>query len=147
MESRTKEREPNQWRLVLGRLVNQGFMESGVASSEDDSESKLRMTQKGLKYLEDLTQHASSARPRLVPQGVSLPPHGPVAHFNRPIGPKLRELGVSTEMLEAKVRGLPAAEREQVLKDYAASLEVQLDWTNRLIREARAAPSNHRKLG
>jgi len=132
-------------RTVLGRLAAQGYVRSDLASASSEEEATVVPLKRASRYLEDL---ALRSRPSFIPPSAGaepiVRPRGPSAS-GIPAAPAAREFRLSLAALEARASKLPPQERERVLREYAAGLEAQLDWTNRLIRETRRAELSSRR--
>lgn len=133
--------------LLLERLARQGYVESKAASAIEDHRASLRLTKKASRYLEDLALYPQTSQ-RLSGLGrVSLRSFRLTAPFNRPVGPAgpvRRGLGVAKEILEARTSTLSPLEKQRILRDYVASVEGQLDWTNQLLREKKPISFSNR---
>jgi len=121
---------------ILKKLVSEGLIKADSTSAEEPTRRVYHITPKGTEELAKSKEMFASFQHRwgfLRKLFIELIDPEHLADFF--VDGANRQFQVAQELLESKADQLPDSEVEYILKEYALTLERQLNWTNRMISQ------------
>jgi DNA-binding PadR family transcriptional regulator len=121
---------------ILKKLVSEGLIKADPSSAEEPTRRVYHITPKGTDELAKSKEVFASFQHRwgfLRKLFIELIDPEHLADFF--VDGSNRQFQLAQEMLESKADKLPDSEVEYILKEYALSLERQLNWTNRMVSQ------------